>query len=144
MSLMWLEDVSLLSFIFNQIAVILPPVPHLLPPNILTCICSHVPITWFSIAQCGSPETMAKGGKCLRASKGEGFVYILLAIIEHFDSERYNSTAAENFLTLIRGVTGGRAVLVKSFARIHETNLKKQGMLPLTFADPADYDQVHS
>ena len=37
---------------------------------------------------------------------------------------------------------GGRAVLVKSFARIHETNLKKQGMLPLTFADPADYDKV--
>ncbi len=37
---------------------------------------------------------------------------------------------------------GGVAVLVKSFARIHETNLKKQGMLPLTFADPADYDKV--
>jgi aconitate hydratase len=31
---------------------------------------------------------------------------------------------------------------VRSFARIHETNLKKQGMLPLTFADPADYDKV--
>lgn len=37
---------------------------------------------------------------------------------------------------------GGRAIIVKSFARIHETNLKKQGMLPLTFADPADYDLV--
>ena len=37
---------------------------------------------------------------------------------------------------------GGRAVIVKSFARIHETNLKKQGMLPLTFADPADYDKI--
>lgn len=33
-------------------------------------------------------------------------------------------------------------VLVKSFARIHETNLKKQGMLPLTFADPGDYDKA--
>jgi aconitate hydratase len=32
------------------------------------------------------------------------------------------------------------AVIVKSFARIHETNLKKQGILPLTFADPKDYD----
>jgi hypothetical protein len=31
---------------------------------------------------------------------------------------------------------------VRSFARIHETNLKKQGVLPLTFADPADYDQI--
>merc|ERR1739844_546190 len=37
---------------------------------------------------------------------------------------------------------GGRAVIVRSFARIHETNLKKQGMLPLTFADKADYDKV--
>jgi aconitate hydratase len=33
-------------------------------------------------------------------------------------------------------------VLVRSFARIHETNLKKQGLLPLTFADPADYDRI--
>ena len=37
---------------------------------------------------------------------------------------------------------GVRAVLVKSFARIHETNLKKQGMLALTFADEADYDKI--
>ena len=36
---------------------------------------------------------------------------------------------------------GVRAVLVKSFARIHETNLKKQGMLALTFANEADYDK---
>jgi aconitate hydratase len=37
---------------------------------------------------------------------------------------------------------GCRAVLVRGFARIHETNLKKQGVLPLTFADPADYDRI--
>lgn len=37
---------------------------------------------------------------------------------------------------------GVRAVLVKSFARIHETNLKKQGMLALTFATEADYDKI--
>ena len=37
---------------------------------------------------------------------------------------------------------GVRAVLVKSFARIHETNLKKQGMLGLTFANEADYDKI--
>ena len=51
----------------------------------------------------------------------------------------YTSDAADEGL----GVDlGGRAIIVKSFARIHETNLKKQGMLPLTFADPADYDKV--
>ncbi|KAF2459307.1 putative mitochondrial aconitate hydratase [Lineolata rhizophorae] len=37
---------------------------------------------------------------------------------------------------------GGLAIITRSFARIHETNLKKQGMLPLTFADPADYDRI--
>ncbi|KAF7760247.1 hypothetical protein Agabi119p4_10923 [Agaricus bisporus var. burnettii] len=37
---------------------------------------------------------------------------------------------------------GGLAIVARSFARIHETNLKKQGMLALTFTDPADYDQV--
>ena len=37
---------------------------------------------------------------------------------------------------------GVAAVLVKSFARIHETNLKKQGMLALTFVNEADYDKI--
>ncbi len=36
----------------------------------------------------------------------------------------------------------GLAIIVRSFARIHETNLKKQGVLPLTFADPADYEKI--
>ncbi|MDP6283932.1 MAG: aconitate hydratase [Acidimicrobiales bacterium] len=37
---------------------------------------------------------------------------------------------------------GGLVAIARSFARIHETNLKKQGMLPLTFADPGDYEQI--
>jgi aconitate hydratase len=37
---------------------------------------------------------------------------------------------------------GAMAVITKSFARIHETNLKKQGALPLTFVSPADYDKI--
>jgi aconitate hydratase len=36
----------------------------------------------------------------------------------------------------------GLVAIARSFARIHETNLKKQGMLPLTFADPGDYDLI--
>lgn len=39
---------------------------------------------------------------------------------------------------------GGEAVIVRSFARIHEANLKKQGVLALTFADPSDYDKVQA
>lgn len=38
---------------------------------------------------------------------------------------------------------GGVAVIARSFARIHETNLKKQGMLALTFADPKVYDEIN-
>ena len=37
---------------------------------------------------------------------------------------------------------GGKAILVRSFARIAETNLKKQGVLPLVFADPTTYDLI--
>ncbi len=37
---------------------------------------------------------------------------------------------------------GGRAIFARSFARIHETNAKKQGLVPLTFADPATYDAI--
>ncbi len=37
---------------------------------------------------------------------------------------------------------GAEVVITRSFARIHETNLKKQGILPLTFADPADYEKI--
>jgi aconitate hydratase len=37
---------------------------------------------------------------------------------------------------------GGLAIITRSFARIHETNLKKQGMLALTFANPDDYDKI--
>ena len=35
-----------------------------------------------------------------------------------------------------------KLIVARSFARIHETNLKKQGIVPLTFADPADYDRI--
>ena len=37
---------------------------------------------------------------------------------------------------------GAGAIIVRSFARIHETNLKKQGVLALTFSDPGDYEKV--
>ncbi len=37
---------------------------------------------------------------------------------------------------------GGVVIFARSFARIHETNAKKQGLVPLTFADPTTYDQI--
>jgi aconitate hydratase len=56
--------------------------------------------------------------------------------------ENYGEGSSREHAALEPRHLGGRAIIVKSFARIHETNLKKQGVLPLTFADPADYDKI--
>ncbi|XP_022672753.1 aconitate hydratase, mitochondrial-like [Varroa jacobsoni] len=58
--------------------------------------------------------------------------------------ENYGEGSSREHAALEPRHLGGRAVIVKSFARIHETNLKKQGLLPLTFADPSDYDKIKS
>ncbi|MEO0733214.1 MAG: aconitate hydratase [Bacteroidota bacterium] len=55
--------------------------------------------------------------------------------------ENYGEGSSREHAAMEPRFLGVHAVLVKSFARIHETNLKKQGMLALTFADPADYDK---
>jgi len=56
--------------------------------------------------------------------------------------ENYGEGSSREHAAMEPRFLGVRAVLVKSFARIHETNLKKQGMLALTFADKSDYDKI--
>lgn len=56
--------------------------------------------------------------------------------------ENYGEGSSREHAAMEPRFLGGRAIIVKSFARIHETNLKKQGMLPLTFTNPADFDKV--
>uniref|UniRef100_A0A672SZT8 Aconitate hydratase, mitochondrial n=1 Tax=Sinocyclocheilus grahami TaxID=75366 RepID=A0A672SZT8_SINGR len=56
--------------------------------------------------------------------------------------ENYGEGSSREHAALEPRHLGGRAIIVKSFARIHETNLKKQGLLPLTFSNPADYDKI--
>jgi aconitate hydratase len=56
--------------------------------------------------------------------------------------ENYGEGSSREHAAMEPRFLGGKAIIVKSFARIHETNLKKQGMLPLTFANPADYDKI--
>lgn len=56
--------------------------------------------------------------------------------------ENYGEGSSREHAALEPRHLGGVAVVVKSFARIHETNLKKQGMLPLVFSNPADYDKI--
>lgn len=71
-----------------------------------------------------------------RAYKAAGLGSIVVG------DENYGEGSSREHAAMEPRHLGVRAVLVKSFARIHETNLKKQGMLALTFADPADYDRI--
>jgi aconitate hydratase len=59
-----------------------------------------------------------------------------------FGEENYGEGSSREHAAMQPRYLGVKAVVVKSFARIHETNLKKQGMLALTFADPADYEKI--
>jgi aconitate hydratase len=59
-----------------------------------------------------------------------------------FGDENYGEGSSREHAAMEPRHLGAKAVIVRSFARIHETNLKKQAVLPLTFVDPADYDRV--
>jgi aconitate hydratase len=59
-----------------------------------------------------------------------------------FGEENYGEGSSREHAAMQPRFLGVKAVIVKSFARIHETNLKKQGMLALTFVNPEDYDKV--
>ena len=59
-----------------------------------------------------------------------------------FGEENYGEGSSREHAAMEPRFLGVKAVVVKSFARIHETNLKKQGMLALTFADVADYAKI--
>ncbi|MBP1686184.1 MAG: aconitate hydratase [Deltaproteobacteria bacterium] len=56
--------------------------------------------------------------------------------------ENYGEGSSREHAAMEPRYLGAKAVIARSFARIHETNLKKQGLLPLTFENPADYDRV--
>jgi aconitate hydratase len=71
-----------------------------------------------------------------RAYKAAGIGTIVVG------DENYGEGSSREHAAMEPRHLGVRAVLVKSFARIHETNLKKQGMLALTFADKSDYDKI--
>ena len=56
--------------------------------------------------------------------------------------ENYGEGSSREHAAMTPRYLGARVVIVKSFARIHETNLKKQGVLALTFVNPSDYDKI--
>ena len=68
--------------------------------------------------------------------KGQGREWLVVA------EDNYGEGSAREHAALQPRYLGGRMILAKSFARIHETNLKKQGVVPLTFENKDDYDLI--
>jgi aconitate hydratase len=71
-----------------------------------------------------------------KAYKEAGIAWIAVG------DENYGEGSSREHAAMEPRYMGGRVVLVRSFARIHEANLKKQGVLALTFKDPGDYEKV--
>jgi len=78
----------------------------------------------------------AEVSKIARFYKSKGIPTIIVG------DENYGEGSSREHAAMEPRHLGVRVALAKSFARIHETNLKKQGMLALTFADPGDYDRI--
>jgi aconitate hydratase len=74
--------------------------------------------------------------KIARDLKARGLRWVVVG------DENYGEGSSREHAAMEPRYLGGVAVIARSFARIHETNLKKQGLLPLVFQDPADYEKV--
>ena len=72
-----------------------------------------------------------------RKYKAEGIPWVVVG------DWNYGEGSSREHAALEPRHLGGTAIITRSFARIHETNLKKQGMLPLTFSNPEDYDRIN-
>jgi len=86
----------------------------------------------------GEVKTYAEVAREYKAMMASGKLAGWVAI----GDENYGEGSSREHAAMEPRWLGGRAVITRSFARIHETNLKKQGMLPLTFKNPADYDLI--
>jgi aconitate hydratase len=83
-----------------------------------------------------SDETGVSLPKIARHYKAQGLSWVVVG------DENYGEGSSREHAAMEPRYLGGKAVIARSFARIHETNLKKQGLLPLVFENPADYDKV--
>jgi aconitate hydratase len=81
-------------------------------------------------------ETGEMISKIARHYKAQGVKWVVVG------DHNYGEGSSREHAALSPRLLGGAAVIVRSFARIHETNLKKQGLLALTFQDPTHYDLI--
>lgn len=93
-------------------------------------------------------EETGTGNNLMNGDKNVNFPVTAAYYREHnipwviIGDENYGEGSSREHAAMSPRFMGGAAVIVKSFARIHETNLKKQGILALTFANPSDYDKI--
>jgi len=112
--------------------------------------CLSVPSTLKTVKQTKSrmplPETTAPSPPSHETTKPKVRLQPTILIVGIkwvvIGDENYGEGSSREHAALEPRYLNGAAIIVRSFARIHETNLKKQGMLPLTFANPADYDKI--
>jgi len=83
-----------------------------------------------------SNEAGVTFSKIARDYKARGFRWVVIG------DENYGEGSSREHAAMEPRYLGCRAVVARSFARIHETNLKKQGVLPLMFENPADYELI--
>ena len=83
-----------------------------------------------------SGETEKSIAAIARNYKAQGVKWLIIG------DDNYGEGSSREHAALCPRLLGGAAVIARSFARIHETNLKKQGMLALTFSSPGDYDRI--
>ncbi|MCI0748655.1 MAG: aconitate hydratase [Verrucomicrobia subdivision 3 bacterium] len=81
-------------------------------------------------------ETSQPISKIARDYKAKGVKWVVIG------DHNYGEGSSREHAALSPRLLGGAAVIARAFARIHESNLKKQGLLALTFQDPADYDRI--
>ena len=82
-------------------------------------------------------ETGRAISKTARHYQSKGLRWVIIG------DSNYGEGSSREHAAMSPRLLGGAAVIARSFARIHESNLKKQGLLPLTFRDPGDYDRIH-
>ncbi|MBK8130892.1 MAG: aconitate hydratase [bacterium] len=82
-------------------------------------------------------ETNGETSKAARDIKAAGKMWVVVG------DENYGEGSSREHAAMSPRLLGCGAVITRSFARIHQSNLKKQGILPLTFQNPGDYEKVH-
>jgi len=83
-----------------------------------------------------SGESDKQVSEVARNYKAQGVKWVIVG------DNNYGEGSSREHAALSPRLLGGAAVIARSFARIHESNLKKQGLLALTFSDPADYEKI--